>query len=413
MTQHERRGWLVVASLWATLFLLFGSGYPITGVFVMPLTRQFGWSRTRIGMLQTLLGLAMGVSAPIVGWLLVYIRPRYAIATGAALASVAFILASQAHSFPPMVVAYLLLGVGVGAGTLVPCSLVAARWFERRRGLALGFTMSGTAFGASILILIVTRAIARGGLRAAYLTLAAPLFFIVIPLALAIVRVPTASEKASVGVREAGDLPGLEVAEALRGRSFWLISLSAFAYGFSVLGALLHIMPQFLENGFTTSSAALAYSILGMAASVCKPLEGWLADSLTARVMLAVDHLGTAVALMILLGCRNMYLAVVFIALWGFSSGAPFALIPMLITESLGLKRFGPFAGIAGGFQTAGATLAPVIAGYMYDLSGSYTSAFSLFCVIALAGAAATLGCVPLERQQQASLRLAATAPSS
>ena len=231
MTQHERRGWLVVASLWATLFLLFGSGYPITGVFVMPLTRRFGWSRTRIGMLQTLLGLAMGVSAPIVGWLLVYVRPRYAIATGAAVAGVAFILASQAHSFPPMVVAYLLLGVGVGAGTLVPCSMVAARWFERRRGLALGFTMSGTAFGASILILIVTRAIARGGVRVAYLTLAAPLFLIVIPLVLAIVRVPTASENASAGVREAGDLPGLEVAEALRGRSFWLICLSALAYG--------------------------------------------------------------------------------------------------------------------------------------------------------------------------------------
>jgi nitrate/nitrite transporter NarK len=259
----------------------------------------------------------------------------------------------------------------------------------------------------------VTRAIARGGLRAAYLTLAMPLFFIVIPLVLAIVRVPTASEKASVGVREADDLPGLEVAEALRGRSFWLISLSAFAYGFSVLGALLHIMPQFLENGFTTSSATLAFSTLGVAASVCKPLEGWLADSLTARVMLAVDHLGTAVALIILLGCRNMYLAVVFIAVWGFSSGAPFALIPMLITESLGLKRFGPFAGIAGGFQTAGATLAPVIADYMYDLSGSYTSAFSLFCVIALAGAAAAFGCLPPERQQQASLRPAATAASS
>jgi hypothetical protein len=76
MTNHERSGWLVVASLWATLFLLFGSGYPITGVFVMPLTREFGWSRTQIGMLQTLLGLTMGVSAPIVGWLLVYIRPR-------------------------------------------------------------------------------------------------------------------------------------------------------------------------------------------------------------------------------------------------------------------------------------------------------------------------------------------------
>jgi MFS family permease len=322
-------------------------------------------------------------------------------------------LASLARSFAPMVVAYLLLGAGVGAGTLVPCLMVTARWFERRRGLALGFTMSGTAFGASVLILIVSHVIARNGVRAAYLTLAAPLFLIVIPTVLMIVRVPTASGDAAGGVREAGDLPGLEVAEALRGRSFWLINLSALAYGFSVLGALMHIMPQSSENGFTTASAALAYSSLGMAAFVCKPLEGWVADTVTARVMLLLDHLATAIALIMLLGCRNVYLLVAFIAVWGFSSGAPFALIPMLITESLGLKRFGPFAGIAGGFQTAGATLAPVIAGYMYDVSGSHTSAFSLFCVIALTGAAATFGCAPLERQQRAETPIPSAATAS
>ena len=70
MTKRERLGWLTVASLFVTLFLIFGSGYNTAGVFVTPLIKEFGWKRAKISFLQSLLAASAGFSGPLIGWLL-------------------------------------------------------------------------------------------------------------------------------------------------------------------------------------------------------------------------------------------------------------------------------------------------------------------------------------------------------
>src|SRR6266404_8058334 len=70
MTQRERQGWLIVASLWVTLFIIFGGGYLTAGVFFTPLLKQFGWGRAQLSTLQGSLAISAGVSAPLIGWLL-------------------------------------------------------------------------------------------------------------------------------------------------------------------------------------------------------------------------------------------------------------------------------------------------------------------------------------------------------
>ncbi len=70
MTQRERQGWLIVARLWVTLFIIFGGGYLTAGVFFTPLLKQFGWGRAQLSTLQGSLAISAGVSAPLVGWLL-------------------------------------------------------------------------------------------------------------------------------------------------------------------------------------------------------------------------------------------------------------------------------------------------------------------------------------------------------
>src|SRR4029077_19553682 len=68
-TIPPRRGAIVVASLFTTLFLVFGSGYNTAGVFVAPLVAQFGWTRAQVSLLQTTVALAAGLVLPGVGWL--------------------------------------------------------------------------------------------------------------------------------------------------------------------------------------------------------------------------------------------------------------------------------------------------------------------------------------------------------
>ena len=107
-----------------TLFIIFGGGYLTAGVFFTPLLKQFGWGRAQLSTLQGTLAISAGISAPLIGWLLDKVEARIVMAVGAVLAGVAYLLASQVHSFTPMLGAYLLLGVGICAATLLPLSLI-------------------------------------------------------------------------------------------------------------------------------------------------------------------------------------------------------------------------------------------------------------------------------------------------
>src|SRR5277367_1837815 len=128
MTKRERQGWIIVASLFATLLLIFGSGYNTGSVFVPPLTKYFGWTRTRVSLLQSLLAVSAGICGPLAGWLLDRIEARIVMVGGAVVAGCAWLLASRADSFSMLLVAYLLMGVGLTGATLLPAALVIANW---------------------------------------------------------------------------------------------------------------------------------------------------------------------------------------------------------------------------------------------------------------------------------------------
>jgi MFS family permease len=85
MTQRERQGWLIVASLWVTLFIIFGGGFLTAGVFFTPLLRQFGWGRAQLSTLQGSLAISAGISAPLIGWLLDRVEARIVMVVGAVL----------------------------------------------------------------------------------------------------------------------------------------------------------------------------------------------------------------------------------------------------------------------------------------------------------------------------------------
>ena len=119
MTQHERRGWLIVAALFVTLVLVFGGGYDTVPVFLPALLRGFPkWSRAEVSLLPSVLALSAGISVLPVGWLVDRIEARLVIIVGAFLAAGSFLLASAAHSLATMMGAYLLLGIGISERTL-------------------------------------------------------------------------------------------------------------------------------------------------------------------------------------------------------------------------------------------------------------------------------------------------------
>ncbi len=401
MTQRERQGWIIVASLFVVLMFVFGSGYNTGGLFFPHLLKHFGWPRAQLSTLQGLaLPISAGISAPLIGWLLDRVEARIVMVAGAIMTGVSFLIASRVDSFGPLFGAYVLLGVGIGASTLLPCALVIANWFGARRGLAMGLAFAGTSLGGAAMTLVGNFAIARGGWRAGYVALAIPMFVVVIPLVIIVVRTrPPQAE--GVSVAQASDaLPGFELREAFRSRSFWMISAAQFFFAAVAAGTGLHLITYLTEVGYTASFAAGMMSLAYVFAAFGKLGMGLFADRVSARIALTCNFLVACVGMILIFGAARTSVLIPFVLIFGLTLGAPLVLIPMLVAESLGLKRFGSIGGIAGVFNTIGAFVGPVGAGKIYDLSGSYLPAFEVFVVMCLLGAAVTWSCRSFESEQ-------------
>jgi MFS family permease len=402
--------WALIAVLFFTLFFIFGAGYNTAGVFFTPVIRTFGWSRARLSTLQTALALAAGVSAPLVGWILDRIEARFVMAVGAVVAGVGFVAASLAYSYGAMVAAYLLIGLGVGAATLLPCSMVIANWFGARRGLAMGLTMAGTSVGGMVMTLVSDRAIRLMGWRLGYLVLATPVLVVVVPLVLLVVRTRPQRGQDSAVAQTAATLPGMEVGAALSSRSFWMLAAATLCFAVAVSGTNLHTVPYLIGVGYAPARAAFVLSLMLACGGMGKLLIGWIADRSGARPALAAALLGMALGISLLKGARHEIELIGFVMAYGITFGGPLALLPLVMAESLGLKRFGSLYGLIGFFHTMGSAAGPIIAGRVFDLDGSYSYAFEAFVILLIIGSAAALACAPLPTEHTAPSPAAARA---
>ena len=207
-------------------------------VFLAPLLKYFGWTRARVSTLGSAGALMAGVCGPLVGWLVDRIEARRVMLLGALTTGIGFIAASRSDTYYALLAANLIVAIGVTAATLIPASLVIASWFGERRGLAMGLTFAGTSLGGAAMIVIENKAIALGGWRAGYLAMALPMVLIVAPLVLLVVRGrPSSGSVVTEPILKQPApivLPGVELSEAFRTRSFWLIGIAEFFYACAI-----------------------------------------------------------------------------------------------------------------------------------------------------------------------------------
>jgi MFS family permease len=313
-----------------------------------------------------------------------------------------------------MLFAYVLLGVGIAAGTLAPASFVVANWFgDRRRGIALGIVMTGTTVGAMVMTQVASHAITHSGWRAAYILLGAPMIILAIPAILATVRSrPPGAAKLTVA--QAGDLlEGFETAAAIRTRSFWLITYAYFAYFFGATGVVFHLIAALIDFGYKAQNGAWVLTACFGFASLGKITLGMLADRTSGRVAMAVNFGGQALGVLAAHYLIHIPFLLLFIISFGMTQGAPIALAPVMIAESLGLKRYGSILGLVSIAGTVGAALGPVTAGWIHDLTSSYARAYELFLVTNILAIIAALSCRAYKTEQAGAARTAGIAASA
>jgi OFA family oxalate/formate antiporter-like MFS transporter len=380
MTPRTRQGWLMVAVLFVIMAVVVGCLDSMSVLFT-PLLKHFGSSRTRLSAVMSAITVALGLCIPVAGWFVDRIGARIVIAAGVAIGGAGMLIASQANSLVALAAGCALFGAGGGCASLVSASYVIANWFGENRGIAMGVMMMGTSTGAALAAPLVSHVVTLAGWRWGFAMLGAGLLAIALPLAVLCLRnyAGQSDERADREVRRQG---GVEVAQALRTRSFWLYCLILAMVGISGAAVNLHFVPFLLTEGFQTALAAWALSTYFMGATVAKPILGAAADRLGVRGGICFAILMMGVSCLLLPRVSDHRVVFMLAATYGFGIGGPVALMPLLGVEAFGLRRYGTLMGLAGLVQMGSGVIGPVATGAFFDRFGSYGPVFSLLGVI-------------------------------
>jgi MFS family permease len=393
---------MIVGILFVSWFLVWGSGPNTTSVFFPPVLKTFGWSRAKLSAGFSVGALSAGLAGPVVGWLLDRVDARKVMTAGVFLTFLSYVGLSRMYSFEQLVLCNLLVGVGLCACTGIPCSLVIANWFQERRGLAMGIALTGASVGGAVMIVVINHVVASGGWRLAYLIIAVPMLVIVVPLILAFVRTRPA-EKASRDATDAApvQLPGLEVRQAFASRSLWLATLLQFLGASIWAGIGQHFIAYLIGIGYTAAFSAHMLSIVFLVTTAGSLLSGPLADRINARRALAATWVLGAISMVALLYATHLGALGLHVILAGLVIGGTGVLTPLLLLEVLGIKNFGYLMGVSAVFGTLGFAAGPIIAGRIYDVTGSYSIALWIFALASIVCVISCLACRPYEQEQQ------------
>lgn len=374
-----------------------GTAY-VFGPMLKHVVAEFDWSRTvySIGNAPLLLAMALGNS--LVGDLTERFGARRVIAGATLLLGASLWCFAHVQSLAAYYASCALFGIALAGVGDIPVGAVAARWVAQGRGLALGLVYVGSNSGGAV-VPYVLDALARGGSwRSALVWIGAVAVALILPVTLLAVREPAAGggEAAAPRAAAAASEPGLELREALRTRSFWLLAGVLFTFYLYYLAVNLHLVPYLTDLGWSDARAAASYGGAVAVGIVAKLGIGLVADRLSLRRALLANFALLAAASLLLLAVRAPGALPAFLFAHGFATAAENVLLPMLVADCFGLRHMPRIYGALMLTLFAGGALGPVLAGAAFDRFGDYRVAFGAFA--ALNGLALLL--LPLVRRE-------------
>ena len=365
-------------------------------LFILPLGAEFGWDRAEISIASTVFTISLMFSLPLLGRLVDRYGSRRVLMPSMLL--VAALLASIPLSLESLWQLWLVFGLigclGAGANSL-PYMRTVSAWFDRQRGLALGITLAGAGLGFSYVPPLVQQTIDTQGWRSAYFLLAGIIVFVALPLVAWLFR--ESPRERSAARSEAGDAPvlndlqGHTRAQALRTPVFWQLFLVFSLLSCSLYGLLLHSVPMLVDRGMTSGAAALAASTIGVTIMISRVIVGFLIDRIFAARVAAIAFGLSAIGLAILALGDAGFAAYVAMVLIGFSIGAEIDLMTFLTTRYFGLRHFGEIYGILFASLLVGTSIGPLVFGWSFESTGSYTAILWIAASIVTLAAISTM----------------------
>jgi MFS family permease len=397
-------GWVVVIASFFVASMAYGGTYSF-GVFLKPLREDFGWTTATTSGAFSLLLLSYSSLGILSGWGVDRFGPRMTIGFGGLFIGLGLLLTSQINTPWQIYMTYGLL-IGPGLSTAYsPLLTTISRWFTKWRGLALGIVTAGTGVGNLIIPPFASHLISIYGWRLSYIILGTIVGSVMITATLFLGKDPLKIKMVSNVEMEGKDnrMRGLRqnkiISEAkdfsfrraIHTKTFWQLCLMNLMVGFGLQMMMVHVV-SYVQEGLKSSPmvAATVLSTIGAFSIAGRLIMGVASVRIGAKRALAISTFLEGAMIIGMMSSSNMWVLYLFASIFGFGYGGHVPQFPALTGDFFGLYRMGTILGAGSIFYGMGGAFSTFLAGRIFDITGSYTNAFSLGVLAMFLTAAST-----------------------
>jgi len=403
-------GWWILAAVCALCAVVQGFTSNALTVIFKPLAADLSISRAATSGAAAITRLEGGFEALLSGWLVDKFGPKWVMFAGIFTIGVGLVLMNFIQSLWAY---YAVWGVTIATGNnlalTLPIDKTITDWFVKKRGLAMGVKFAFIGVGGVIIVPIATWLTVNYGWRFACLVWAVVTFASLL-LVLVFVRqkrpehyglLPDGARRnqrrdsadvVGTGVQYASEVQETEFSlkQAMRTRSFWLIMGATATAGMVQYAINLHVFPFLTDSGIDETAAGFMMGLMIFFTIPSRLVAGIVADRVRKGqlvYLLAASFLVTSagiLALVVLPGAGMIYL---FLILFGVGTAATTPLAILMRARYFGRKAYGSIAGVSSLIGSPLGVISPIYAGWVYDTSGSYTTAFAVLAALPILSA--------------------------
>jgi sugar phosphate permease len=324
------------------------------------------------------------------------------------------------HSFYGV---WLITSIGFNLGLGGPLYAAVSQWFVKKRGVAIAFTKIGFSIGGGIMPTILTYLLFMFGWQQMFVIMGILEWMVLLPLSWFFVKPhrpeyygvlpdghPAGEELDSSALLKAGEAYAQEAGEveftarqAYRTRAFWLTVLAFAIRGMVASVVTMHTIPLLTDAGWDPLSAAAGFGLLVVISLPGRLLAGVLSDRMGVariRYIFVIGLVGILISFTILLNAgTNVSMLYAFLVVYGVVGLAfPAATHPIILGRYFGRRAYSTIDGTKSLITGLIGIIAPVYAGWVFDVTGSYRGAFSTLYVLVLLGIVVTVFAKPPPR---------------